>query len=66
MTERELVVLDVKPGGAMESQSGLMMKWPRIYGGLGRAADKTAAIVLLSKTKIPKLRQFITRRLASK
>ena len=30
------------------------------------AADKTAAIVLLSKTKIPKLRQFITRRLASK
>mgnify|MGYP001368293043 CR=1 FL=1 len=30
------------------------------------AADKTAAIVLLSKTKIPKVRQFITRRLASK
>jgi len=29
-------------------------------------ADKTAAIVLLSKTKIPKVRQFITRRLASK
>lgn len=29
-------------------------------------ADKTAAIVLLSKTKIPKVRQLITRRLASK
>lgn len=50
MTERELVVLDVKPGGAMESQSGLMMKWPRIYGGLGRAADKTAAAIVIHPT----------------
>ena len=30
------------------------------------AANKTAAFQLLSKTKIPKVRQFITRRLASK
>ena len=30
------------------------------------AANKTAAIQLLAKTKIPKMRQYITRRLASK
>jgi len=30
------------------------------------AANKTAAIQLLAKTKIPKVRQYITRRLASK
>ncbi|MBC8245641.1 MAG: hypothetical protein H8E20_14755 [Verrucomicrobia bacterium] len=29
------------------------------------AANKTTAIQLLAKTKIPKVRQFITRRLAS-
>ncbi len=38
VTTPELVVLDVKPGAAMESQSGLQMKWPRIYGAFARAA----------------------------
>ena len=32
MPERRLAVIDVKPGEAMESQSGLQMKAPRIYG----------------------------------
>ena len=50
MSARELVVLDVKPGGAMESQSGLMMKWPRIYGALDRAADNKAAAIVIHPT----------------
>jgi len=32
MPERRLAVIDVKPGSAMESQSGLQMKAPRIFG----------------------------------
>ena len=32
MPERQLAVIDVKPGSAMESQSGLQMKAPRIFG----------------------------------
>ena len=50
MSGRELVVLDVKPGGAMESQSGLMMKWPRIYGALAPAADKSVAAIVIHPT----------------
>ena len=30
--ERHLAALDVKPGAAMESQSGLQLLRPRIYG----------------------------------
>ena len=50
MSTPELVVLDVKPGGAMESQSGLMMKWPRIYGALARASDRRAAAIVIHPT----------------
>ena len=44
---KELLVLDVKPGLAMESQSGIAQLWPKIYGALVRAKDRrTAAIVM--------------------
>ena len=46
----ELVVLDVTPGAAMESQSGLQMKWPRIYGALARAAETRAAAIVIHPT----------------
>lgn len=43
----ELLTLDVKPGLAMESQSGIAQLWPRIYGALVRApGSRTAAIVM--------------------
>jgi len=43
----ELLVLDVKPGLAMESQSGIAQLWPKIYGAMVRApSNKTAAIVM--------------------
>ena len=50
MAERELVVLDVKPGGAMESQSGLIQKWPRIYCALAPAQDRKAAAIVVHPT----------------
>lgn len=44
---RELVVVDVRPGRAMESQSGIAQLWPRIYGAIVRAPGaRTAAIVI--------------------
>lgn len=44
---KELVVIDVKPGLNMETQSGIMALWPRIYGAIVRApGSKTAAIVM--------------------
>ncbi|MGD9945346.1 MAG: alpha/beta hydrolase family protein [Burkholderiaceae bacterium] len=44
---KELVVIDVKPGAAMESQSGIAQLWPRIYGAMVRApGSRTAAIVM--------------------
>ncbi|MSP96185.1 MAG: alpha/beta hydrolase [Betaproteobacteria bacterium] len=43
----ELVVLDVAAGTAMESQSGLQMNRPRIYGALaGPARGRIGAIVM--------------------
>ncbi|MDP9878009.1 pimeloyl-ACP methyl ester carboxylesterase [Variovorax boronicumulans] len=47
-SKKELLVLDVKPGIAMESQSGIAQLWPKIYGALVRADGKsrTAAIVM--------------------
>ena len=44
----ELVVIDVKPGAALESQSGLQMLSPRIYGALAAPSGpkKVAAIVM--------------------
>ena len=48
MTELQLAVIDVKPGAAMESQSGLQLLRPRIYGAWARpaGAKKVAAIVM--------------------
>ncbi len=40
MPERRLAVIDVKPGEAMESQSGLQMKAPQIYGAYEEPADR--------------------------
>ena len=44
----ELVVIDVKPGGARESQSGLQLLRPRIYGVLTepQTPSRTACIVM--------------------
>ena len=50
MAGPELVVLDVKPGAAMESQSGLQMKRPRIYGALARAPDSAVAAIVVHPT----------------
>jgi pimeloyl-ACP methyl ester carboxylesterase len=47
MVELQLAVIDVKPGAAMESQSGLQMLRPRIYGAYAEPARrKVAAIVM--------------------
>ena len=47
MAELKLAVIDVKPGAAMESQSGLQMLRPRIYGAyVEPARNKVAAIVM--------------------
>lgn len=50
MRESELVTLDVKPGAAMENQSGLHMGRPRIYGRLTRPAGSKIAALLLHPT----------------
>jgi len=51
--ERRLAAIDVRPGAAMESQSGLQMLRPRIYGAYeepsrpaGGARTRTGAIVM--------------------
>jgi pimeloyl-ACP methyl ester carboxylesterase len=48
MPELQLAVIDVKPGAAMESQSGLQLLRPRIYGAWRAPAGprKAAAIVM--------------------
>jgi hypothetical protein len=49
LAELKLAVIDVKPGAAMESQSGLQMLRPRIYGAWAEPVDssrKLAAIVM--------------------
>ncbi|MBE7369338.1 alpha/beta hydrolase [Ramlibacter pallidus] len=48
MPELQLAVIDVKPGAAMESQSGLQLLRPRIYGAWREAAGpkRAAAIVM--------------------
>jgi len=48
MSELKLAVIDVKPGAAMESQSGLQMLRPRIYGAYAEPTGgaKVAAIVM--------------------
>ena len=53
--QRQLAAIDVRPGAAMESQSGLQMLRPRIYGAYeeasrasvdGRSRTRTGAIVM--------------------
>ncbi|MDM0115355.1 alpha/beta hydrolase [Variovorax sp. J22R133] len=48
MSDLQLAVIDVKPGAALESQSGLQMLRPRIYGAYmqPQGPRKTAAIVM--------------------
>ncbi|MBL0394037.1 alpha/beta hydrolase [Ramlibacter monticola] len=48
MAELELAVIDVKPGAALESQSGLQLLRPRIYGAWMQPAGprRAAAIVM--------------------
>lgn len=48
MAELKLAVIDVKPGATMESQSGLQMLRPRIYGAYAEPAGggKVAAIIM--------------------
>lgn len=48
MSDLQLAVIDVKPGATLESQSGLQMLRPRIYGAYiaPKAAPKVAAIVM--------------------
>jgi pimeloyl-ACP methyl ester carboxylesterase len=48
MPELQLAVIDVKPGAAMESQSGLQLLRPRIYGAWRQpaGAKRAAAIVM--------------------
>ena len=38
--ERRLATIDVKPGAALESQSGLQMLRPRIYGAYDAAGRR--------------------------
>jgi pimeloyl-ACP methyl ester carboxylesterase len=40
----ELVVIDVRPGAAMESQSGLQLMRPRIYGAMERPPIGTSGV----------------------
>ena len=48
MPKLKLAVIDVKPGAALESQSGLQMMRPRIYGAwmAPPGPKKVAAIVM--------------------
>jgi len=44
---KELLVVDVKPGLAMESQSGIAQLWPRIYGAMVPAAGSRSAAIIM-------------------
>jgi pimeloyl-ACP methyl ester carboxylesterase len=51
MTELKLAVIDVKPGAAMESQSGLQLLRPRIYGAwMEPPGPKRAAAIVMHPT----------------
>ena len=50
MAELKLVAIDVKPGTAMESQSGLQMLRPRIYGAYAEPARKKVAAIVMHPT----------------
>jgi hypothetical protein len=49
--ELKLAVIDVKPGAAMESQSGLQLLRPRIYGAwMEPAGSKRVAAIVMHPT----------------
>lgn len=51
MPELQLAVIDVKPGAAMESQSGLQLLRPRIYGAwMQPAGPRRAAAIVMHPT----------------
>ena len=51
MTELQLAVIDVKPGAAMESQSGLQLMRPRIYGAwMQPSGPRRAAAIVMHPT----------------
>ena len=51
MSSLELAVIDVKPGAAMESQSGLQLLRPRIYGAwMQPTGPKRAAAIVMHPT----------------
>ena len=50
MSELRLAVIDVKPGAAMESQSGLQMLRPRIYGAYAESQSKKVAAIVMHPT----------------
>ncbi len=51
MAETQLVAIDVKPGALMESQSGLQLLRPRIYGALrAPAGPKRIATIVMHPT----------------
>jgi pimeloyl-ACP methyl ester carboxylesterase len=51
MPDLQLAVIDVKPGAAMESQSGLQLLRPRIYGAwMQPAGPKRAAAIVMHPT----------------
>jgi pimeloyl-ACP methyl ester carboxylesterase len=45
--KRELVAIDVRPGAAMESQSGLAMLHPRVWGAIERADNRRVAAIVM-------------------
>jgi len=49
-TPLQLVTIDVKPGAALESQSGLQMLRPRIYGAMCRPKGARVAAILMHPT----------------
>jgi pimeloyl-ACP methyl ester carboxylesterase len=48
--ERRLAAIDVRPGAAMESQSGLQMMRPRIYGAYEEAARRRVGAIVMHPT----------------
>ena len=51
MLERKLAMIDVRPGATMESQSGLQMLHPRIYGAYEEpAGPRSTAVIVMHPT----------------
>ena len=50
MSDLRLAVIDVKPGSLLESQSGLQMLRPRIYGAYAESARRNVAAIVMHPT----------------